>query len=89
MSKILGAVQKIVKVYEENDCISKYKNIIKSYWGNIETMVDKEIDEIEKEWNNYVELLKINIDNFNKNNIDNNINTLKNIQKIFEKFMKK
>ena len=52
-------------------------------------MVDKEIDEIEKEWNNYVELLKINIDNFNKNNIDNNINTLKNIQKIFEKFMKK
>ena len=81
--------KKIVKVYEENDCISKYKNIIKSYWGNIETMVDKEIDEIEKEWNNYVELLKINIDNFNKNNIDNNINTLKNIQKIFEKFMKK
>ena len=81
--------KKIVKVYEENDCISKYKNIIKSYWGNIETIVDKEIDEIEKEWNNYVELLKINIDNFNKNNIDNNINTLKNIQKIFEKFMKK
>ena len=81
--------KKIVKVYEENDCISKYKNIIKSYWGNIENMVDKEIDEIEKEWNNYVELLKINIDNFNKNNIDNNINTLKNIQKIFEKFMKK
>ena len=80
--------KKIVKAYEDNNCILKYKKVIENYWKNVEIVVDNEMDKIDRDWNNYVEVLKINIDNFNKSNINNNINTLKNIQKIFEKIKK-
>ena len=80
--------KKIVKAYEDNNCILKYKKVIENYWKNVEIVVDNEMDKIDRDWNNYIEVLKINIENFNKSNINNNINTLKNIQKIFEKIKK-
>ena len=69
--------KKIVAVYSEEDAITKYKDIINTYWEDTDKAFNVASDNMECEWQVYVKNLHDLIDNYDIENIKDRIGKAK------------
>lgn len=90
IAKIFGGgwekrvAKKIVKIYEENDLIEKYRDAINEYWVNTDKAFEQATEKLDDEWNNYVSKLRSTVEEYDVDSINENITSLKNIQSFFD-----
>lgn len=65
--------KKIVKEYDSNNSLMKFKDSIEQYWKETEVAFNIAADSLEKEWKQYVNNLKDMISTYNINEIQNRI----------------
>jgi len=65
--------KKIVKEYDSNDSLMKFKNSIEQFWSETEVAFNSAADSLEKEWKDYVSNLKEMISTYNVSEIQNRI----------------
>ena len=79
-----SVAKKIVSSYEENNVIGKYRENIEEYWKNTEKAFNTSAEKLEQDWNTYVETLRNTVNNYDVDEINYNMTTLKNIEVFFE-----
>lgn len=90
IAKLFGAsweknvAKKLVKAYEDNDVVRKFRSGIKKYWIETDDAFVKAAQSLDEEWDKYVNALRDIVDNYNVEEISNNIVILKNMFFIFE-----
>jgi transcriptional regulator with XRE-family HTH domain len=65
--------KKIVKEYDSNNSLMKFKDSIEQFWKETEIAFNAAADSLEKEWKQYVNNLKDMISTYNVNEIQNRI----------------
>lgn len=76
--KILA--KKIVSAYEEQQALKKYQAIIDSFWNDTQSAFDTAADNMEKEWQDYVQNLNELISNYNVKDLKARIDKANDIQ---------
>ncbi len=79
-----SVAKKIVSSYEENNVMGKYRENIEEYWKNTEKAFNTSAEKLEQDWNTYVETLRNTVNNYDVDEINYNMTTLKNIEVFFE-----
>lgn len=79
-----SVAKKLVKSYEENEVLDKYSSSISGYWDDTDKAFNAAAKKLDEEWDNYVSNLEALVDDYDVDNINNNITTLKNVQSFFE-----
>lgn len=79
-----SVAKKLVKSYEENEVLDKYSSSISGYWNDTDKAFIAAAKKLDEEWDNYVSNLETLVDDYDVDNINNNITTLKNVQSFFE-----
>lgn len=75
--------KKIVKAYEENEVVEKYRSEIEKYWEKTEEAFKLATEKLDKEWKDYVTDLEATVNEYDCEKINEKIVILKNIQKFF------
>ena len=76
--------EKIVKAYEENEVVEKYRSEIQTYWEKTEEAFELATEKLDKEWKDYVTDLEATVNEYDCETINEKIVILKNIQEFFE-----
>lgn len=76
--------KKIVKAYEENEVVEKYRSEIQTYWEKTEEAFELATEKLDKEWKDYVTDLEATVNEYDCEKINEKIVILKNIQEFFE-----
>lgn len=79
--KSLG--KKLVKAYDDQDALMKYKKVINSFWEDTQKAFDASSDNMEKEWGDYVDNLRGMIENYDVDDIVRRINAAREIKGFF------
>lgn len=79
-----NVAKKLVKAYDENGLVEKYRNGIRDYWNNTDDAFVKAAQSLDEEWEKYVDTLRDTVNNYNVEEISNNIVILKNLMVFFE-----
>lgn len=79
-----SVAKELVKAYDENNVVEKYRTEIKAYWEKTESAFDKATVKLEEEWDNYVSNLRSTVNEYDIDKINDNIVALKNLQSFFE-----
>lgn len=79
-----SVAKKLVKAYEENDVVEKYRTAIKEYWENTDRAFEQAAEKLDEEWNYYVANLRSTVEEHDIDTINENIVALKNIQSFFD-----
>ncbi|MFW6029722.1 MAG: helix-turn-helix domain-containing protein [Halanaerobiales bacterium] len=69
--------KKIVKEYDKNNCLIKFKNNIETFWEDTENAFSAAANSLEKEWKDYVNNLKEMISTYDVDDIKNRIKRAK------------
>ncbi|MDQ7839333.1 MAG: hypothetical protein RDU59_12670 [Thermodesulfobacteriota bacterium] len=75
--------KKLIKAYDDQDALMKYKKAINSFWEDTQKAFDASSDNMEKEWEEYVENLRGMIENYNVDDIVRRINAAREIKSFF------
>lgn len=75
--------KKLVKAYDEQGALSKYKDTITTFWRDTQIAFDASADNMEKEWKNYISNLQDMINNYDINDIKNRIGVAENVKDFF------
>jgi len=75
--------KKLVKVYDGQNALMKYKKAIKVFWDDTQRAFAAASDNMEKEWEDYVENLRGMIENYDAADIMRRINTARTIKSFF------
>ena len=75
--------KKIVKAYEENEVVEKYRSEIEKYWEKTEEAFKLATEKLDKEWKDYLTDLEATVNEYDCEKINEKIVILKNIQKFF------
>jgi transcriptional regulator with XRE-family HTH domain len=75
--------KKLVKAYDDQDALMKYKKAINSFWEETQKAFNASSENMEKEWDEYVENLRGMIENYDINDIIRRINVAKEIKSFF------
>ena len=79
-----NVAKKIVKAIEENKIEIKYSEAINEYWNQAKTAFEKAAEDLDNSWNDYVKNLEATVSSFDINEIQNKIDTLRNISDFFD-----
>lgn len=79
-----SVAKKLVKAYDENNVVEKYRAEINTYWEKTESIFDKATVKLEEEWDNYVSSLRSTVNEYDIDKINDNIVALQNLQSFFE-----
>lgn len=79
-----SVAKKLVKAYEENNVVEKYRTEIKAYWDKTENAFDVAAEKLDQEWDNYVSSLHTTVEEYDIEKINESIVALKNVQSFFE-----
>lgn len=74
----------IVKAYEDKHVVDMYRSSINAYWHDTENAFQKAAQNLEDEWNKYVNTLRKTIHKYDVEEIKSNIVKLQNIGEFFD-----
>lgn len=75
--------KKLVKAYDDQDALMKYKKAINSFWEDTQKAFGAAADNMEKEWEDYVKNLRGMIENYDVDDIMRRINVAREIKGFF------
>ena len=75
--------KKLVKAYDDQDALMKYKKVINSFWEDTQKAFVASSDNMEKEWDEYVENLRGLIENYDVDDIVRRINNAGELKSFF------
>lgn len=76
--------KKIVKAFEENRVVEKYRKGMEDYWDKTGYAFNEAARQLDREWDKYVKSLKDAVNNYDINELEDNIRKLKNMMSFFE-----
>lgn len=79
-----SVAKKLVKSYDENGVVEKFRSGINDYWTSTDDAFLKAAQSLDEEWEKYVDTLRDTVNNYNVEEISNNIVVLKNLMGFFE-----
>lgn len=79
-----NVAKKIVATIEKNNIPAEYRAGITEYWKKTESAFDQAAAKLDEEWNSYIEHLRLLINSYNINEIQNRIATLKVLSDFFD-----
>ena len=79
-----SVAKKLVKAYDENKVGEKFRKGITDYWKKTEDAFDQAAQKLDEEWSNYVEKLRVTVNNHDVEEIKENIVILRNLMSFFE-----
>ena len=79
-----SVAKKIVKAYNENKVCEKFCEGISDYWKKTEDAFDQAAQKLDEDWLNYVEKLRDTVNNYNIDEVKDNIVVLRNLMSFFE-----
>jgi tellurite resistance protein len=75
--------KKLVNAYDDQDALMKYKKAINSFWEDTQKAFDASSDNMEKEWEDYVENMRGIIENYDVDDIMKRLNVAREIKNFF------
>ncbi|MDD3417689.1 MAG: dynamin family protein [Lachnospiraceae bacterium] len=78
-----SVAKKIVKAYDDNGVVEKFRSGINNYWTSTDAAFVKAAQALDEEWEKYVDTLRDTVNNYNVEEISNSIVTLKNLMGFF------
>lgn len=79
-----SVAKKIVKSYEKEKVVENYRTAICEYWDKTNDSFEEASTKLDQEWEVYVSNLRITVDEYDIDKINESILSLKNIQNFFE-----
>ena len=79
-----SVAKKLVKAYDENKVGEKFRKGITDYWKKTEDAFDQAAQKLDEDWLNYVEKLRDTVNNYNIDEVKDNIVVLRNLMSFFE-----
>jgi len=79
-----NVAKKLVKAYDDNGVVEKFRMSINEYWTNTDDAFNQAAQALDTEWEKYVDTLRDTVNNYNVEEIKNSIVVLKNLMVFFE-----